>query len=387
MKEEKEKIRLVTIFLGIFLLLVPLDSLQLFGSISILRIFAIIPITLSLFYAKDFRINKSIAYLFIFIFYIFIQIFYSISTSDTISKFVMYTMYFALVFLCTSIKYNEREIKFLNRIFAYSTIIAAISVYFWGFYENGRLTLHINSRTREDQNQFCGYFLVGTVYFIKNITEKRRIILSSIFVVIFLFVALLTGSRGGLLAIALAIVTYLLFYSKNDKNKIKKILISIIIVIILIVSINGLLNLLSPDIAKRFSVKNVQESGGTGRTEIWKYYLNFFKESKILRKIFGYGAGTILNIYEKVAHNNWIQLLIENGIMGEIIFILLMISLLKTSYRNNNVYLFSVLIGYIGLTMSLSLFSYKPIWGVMILILIKNRESFKREKNNVIRLC
>ena len=371
MEEKKDKIRLVTITLGIFLILIPLDSFQIFGKISILRIFAIIPIILSLFYTKDFKINKSLIYVFVFVFYVFIQIFYTIDTSDTISRFIMFAMYFILVLFCSSIKYNEREIKFLNRMFAYSSIIAAISILFWGFYEEGRLTVHINSNTKEDQNQFCGYFLVGTVYFIKNIIERKRTFISVIFVIIFLFIALLTGSRGGLISIILAALTYLLFYSKNDKNKIKKILVSIIIAVCIIALINGLLNFLSPEIANRYSLKNVQESGGTGRIDIWKYYLNVFNESTFLRKVFGYGSGTVMNLYYKVAHNNWIQLLIENGIVGEVIFILVIIAFLKTAYKNNNIYLFSVLIGYIGLTMSLSLFSYKPIWGVMLIILLK----------------
>lgn len=371
MEKKEDKIRLVTIFLGIFLILVPLDSFQIFGTISILRIFAIIPIVLSIFYAKDFKINKNLIYLFVFVFYVLVQILYTINVSDTISRFIMFAMYFLLIFFCTSIEYNEREIKFLNRMFAYSSIIASISILFWGFFEEGRLTIHINSNTREDENQFCGYFLVGTVFFIKNIVEKRRIFISSICVVLFLFIALLTGSRGGILAIALAVITYLLFYSKSDKNKLKKLFIGLIIGILILILISNLLKFLSPEIAQRFSLKNVQESGGTGRTDIWKYYLNVFDESPALRKIFGYGSGTVLNLHEKVPHNNWIQLLIENGIVGEIIFVLLIISFLKTAYKNNNIYLFSVLIGYIGLTISLSLFSYKPLWGVMLIILLK----------------
>ena len=371
MEKKEDKIRLVTIFLGIFLILVPLDSFQIFGTISILRIFAIIPIVLSIFYAKDFKINKNLIYLFVFVFYVLVQILYTINVSDTISRFIMFAMYFLLIFFCTSIEYNEREIKFLNRMFAYSSIIASISILFWGFFEEGRLTIHINSNTREDENQFCGYFLVGTVFFIKNIVEKRRIFISSICVVLFLFIALLTGSRGGILAIALAVITYLLFYSKSDKNKLKKLFIGLITGILLLILISNLLKFLSPEIAQRFSLKNVQESGGTGRTDIWKYYLNVFDESPALRKIFGYGSGTVLNLHEKVPHNNWIQLLIENGIVGEIIFVLLIISFLKTAYKNNNIYLFSVLIGYIGLTISLSLFSYKPLWGVMLIILLK----------------
>lgn len=383
MEKKEDKIRLVTIFLGIFLILVPLDSFQIFGTISILRIFAIIPIVLSIFYAKDFKINKNLIYLFVFVFYVLVQILYTINVSDTISRFIMFAMYFLLIFFCTSIEYNEREIKFLNRMFAYSSIIASISILFWGFFEEERLTIHINSNTREDENQFCGYFLVGTVFFIKNIVEKRRIFISSICVVLFLFIALLTGSRGGILAIALAVITYLLFYSKSDKNKLKKLFIGLITGILLLILISNLLKFLSPEIAQRFTLKNVQESGGTGRTDIWKYYLNVFDESPALRKIFGYGSGTVLNLYEKVPHNNWIQLLIENGIVGEIIFVLLIISFLKTAYKNNNIYLFSVLIGYIGLTISLSLFSYKPLWGIMLIILLKPYKEDKKFLDNL----
>lgn len=374
--KEKEKIRMVTIFLGIFLIAIPLDTLQLFGSISILRILAVIPIIFSLFYVKEFKTTKSVAYLMIFVFYIFVQIFYTIDSSVTISKFTTFFMYFILLLFCTSIKYNEREIKFLERMFAYSTIISVILVIFFGIYEEGRLTVLINPNMREDENQFCGYFLVGTVYFVKNILNKRRILISSICVGLFLFIALLTGSRGGILAIALAVMTYLLFYSKADKNKLKKFFIGLVVGILLVILISNLLKFLSPEIAQRFSIKNVQESGGTGRTDIWKYYLNLFENSSILRKTFGYGSGSASVIY-RVAHNNWIELLIESGVVGTLIYVTLIISFAINAYKRNNIYLFSVLIGYIGLTISLSLFSYKPIWGAMILIILKQTDKQK----------
>lgn len=377
--KEKEKIRLITISIGIFMLSVPMDSLQLFGGISILRILAIIPIVLSFFYIKEFKINKSILFLSIFVFYIFVQIFYSINADATVSKFTMFFMYFILLFLCTSIKYNDREIKFLEKMFAYSTIVSCILVIFFGFFEEGRLTIRINPNITEDENQFCGYFIVGTVYFLKNILEKKRILISSMLVITFLFFALLTGSRGGILSILLAIVVYLLLYAKKDKKKIKKIFISLLVGIFLIILIGNLLNYLSPEIAQRFSVENVQETGGTGRTKIWERYLNLFNESPISRKIFGYGSGSVSTMYGKVAHNNWIELLVETGICGEILFFILIASFIRISYKKNNMYLFSVLIGYIGLTLSLSLFSYKPIWVVMILIILRNSK-----KDNII---
>ena len=131
-----------------------------------------------------------------------------------------------------------------------------------------------------------------------------------------------------------------------------------------------MINRLDPTISQRFNVEDVTKSGGSGRTGIWDKDIELYSNSSVNRKIFVQGAGSLTSLTGRVAHNTWIEALVELGLLGLVLFSLLMASIARQLYASRQILLFSIFISYIGLTVSLSLFSYKPIWAVMILTLI-----------------
>ena len=168
---------------------------------------------------------------------------------------------------------------------------------------------------------------------------------------------------------------FILYLKQNKNNKfwnklIKVIFISILMYLIVIF----ILNKINPELAARFSIENVLSSGGTGRTEIWEYYINLYGQSNLWYKLFGYGLGSLSSIY-RVAHNTWIESLLESGIIGSILLISIMLHSLKIVSKNNNIQLMSSFFALIILTLSLSLLSYKLLWGYLIIAII-----FKNEK-------
>jgi O-antigen ligase len=131
-----------------------------------------------------------------------------------------------------------------------------------------------------------------------------------------------------------------------------------------------LINRLDPVISQRFNIEDVAKSGGSGRTDIWDKDIELYSNSSVPRKIFGQGVGSITTLTGRVAHNTWLETLVELGLLGVILFSGLVISIAKQLYNSKQILLFSIFISYIGLTISLSLLGYKPLWGLIIISII-----------------
>lgn len=385
-EQKNNKMKICTYLIGCFLLLIPADTFEIFPGISILRILALLMIFSCFLYAHDSKIklNWIIILLLGYIFFSVFQIFYTDYISNTISKVVTITMYAVLLISINLTNFNAKEKEFLNKCFFYSTWTAVIFIILFKSEFEGRLTISILGNKVEDPNQFCGYFIPGIVYyFYLFLNNKNKKLKNILILLLFLYLVFLTGSRGGLLAILGGMFAVFILYLKQNKNNkfwnklIKVILIGILMYLIVMF----ILNKINPELAVRFSIENVISSGGTGRTEIWKYYINLYVQSNLWYKLFGYGLGSLSGIY-RVAHNTWIESLLESGIIGSILLISIMLRTLKIVSKNNNIQLMSAFFALIILTLSLSLLSYKLLWGYLIIAIIFKNEKKKEVLKN-----
>jgi O-antigen ligase len=113
-------------------------------------------------------------------------------------------------------------------------------------------------------------------------------------------------------------------------------LILLIIIISLIINIDSIV---SNEILSRFNIDRIISSGGSGRIDIWEFYINKIKEQNLQEFLFGYGFGS--SFYNPfVPHNQLITLQYENGIFGVFLFVLLWCSYLLKKPTHNNYLLF-----------------------------------------------
>lgn len=160
---------------------------------------------------------------------------------------------------------------------------------------------------------FSGFFIF---------TRKKlyqTIILSVI--ILSYFMLILSGSRSAVIGITGAIMVILFYLFKKQPRKF------IIPLILLLVTgyffINQIQQLDIPFI-ERFTIENVKESGGTHRLDTWEKLVPVTLENSAW---FGYGLGgensyalAYRNGLSHAAHNFLIDMLIQTGIVGVILF-------------------------------------------------------------------
>ena len=385
-KVNREKLNFDAVLLGLYLFTLPLDFLPLFGG-SVSKLVALLPVGfIFLFRLTRVRVHINVAL--VMALYVLLNHFsgtyalnYYVAEERTTALFLN----LGLIIFCSSIDRNKREVSFLKKSLVMSGWFLLLIVFIYGEKMSGlRLVIKINGM-RQDPNYFCGYMIFAILYYLDNILQRRKRAFSIVAFTAFLTVILLTGSRGGFLAVAIACFIFVLA-QKTNKAIINRLVTIALAGTVLLFAAN---TFLPEEIKERYSLEFTKEDDGAGRFEIWKSLNRDYKYSNEFNKLFGKGAGNV-RFYTSngnVGHNLWLETRCELGIVGLILLIIIYMLYMKRAYRLKEKIYFSTLIGYITMTMSLSLCVYKPIYSMFLITSIvfdyeKNIKTADGESNN-----
>lgn len=130
-----------------------------------------------------------------------------------------------------------------------------------------------------------------------------------------------------------------------------------------------------------YYVRQNSLDGGNGRLDIWRNILNLFNEGTVLTKLFGNGYDAVAKVFESSAHNEFIEVLFDFGILGLILFVYNFIKLFKIglemfrmSYRYVNIYvmlLFEMLVMFL-LSNMIFVASYVLIVVFFLIVFVKD---------------
>ncbi len=381
----KNRIGIHCILASLYFLLLPLTiTVNEMGS-SFLKI-ASVPIGLffvitMVFYKKEFKINLVHIALAIYTLSTLITLFVAYDNESI----MMVLGYFlnAGLFTCISVvEYNEHELKFFEDI----QILLLIVIVILTLYDNvpdstRRETLTILGQA-SDPNYFVGYFVLPLSVTLKRIAESKWRILYVVLAIMSLYAILLSGSRGGLLAIIATGLAFAVIYPKGIAKKITVVAAVIISAVVLWIFLSPLL---PEHIIERMSVQAVIETRGTYRGDIWKSMLDTIKNSG-WEVILGRGINakhTMIiagKLHSEVAHNHYIQLIYNQGVIGFITFMLLIGICIGRCIKKRK-YVAVALVGMMVFIMSLSVNpSMKTLWNIIPYAAFAFIENNKEEK-------
>ena len=135
--------------------------------------------------------------------------------------------------------------------------------------------------------------------------------------------------RGGVVAFVLAIVAYLFVKEVLVERKFKRLLVfltaMIALFIVLILVDNAMGNIISERIL------NIREDGGSNRDLVWATTWNMIKASDAQQLLFGHGHNAVLKCspLELSAHNDFLEMLFNYGILGFVPYLVLHFQLIR----------------------------------------------------------
>ncbi|HAL63462.1 MAG TPA: hypothetical protein DCO93_03340 [Clostridiales bacterium] len=282
-----------------------------------------------------------------------------------------------LTFILISMRvYNKREIELIEwawlLVGAICIIMAFSSNEVMNEYE-ARAVIKIFGY-EEDQNQFCSYFIMPVLVCIKRIVRKSKLTPFYIILLLLIMYSILkTGSRGGMIGIVLGAFAYIMIGIKSVRTKIA---IGFSTVLLGIIIVTVVFPLLPESVQERYSVERVAEDKGSGRFDIWEYLLEYTLE-KPERIIKGSGVLSSYEILDSapktfqngVAHNTFIQVFSDQGLLGLLLFVLVMIACLMRPKSTDKLYACAFL-ALMAFSMSLTFYVFKPYINIMIMCAI-----------------
>ncbi|MBE0426203.1 MAG: O-antigen ligase family protein [Nitrospirae bacterium] len=348
---------------GAYVFLIPFDSvLSITGNskgatlTKFLGIMAILILFLKgIFEEKLKKPNKVVIWWVLMIIYALSSILWAIEPDKTYSRFSTAAGLLILYLIASSYKINENEFNIFKWLIMFGGLVSAIfAIYNYGtgaFY-GMRSTVEFGERVT-NPNRFAFSLIIPISICIGlMLNQKMRVFKVILIIALSLFIlgVIFTGSRGGLLGVAVVAIIYILFLKKR----------------VTLLTIFLCIGLLSMSFVPDFFVQRWEEAietGGSGRTTIWATGL------AAIEKYWTIGAGldNFANVYSefsrftpfslnlyKGSHNLYLGVLIELGIIG--LFLLSWVML--KHYR----IIKSFLMRYDGNTIMLK----ASFWGVLI---------------------
>ena len=376
-----------TLLTAVLFLLIPLDYvLPHFGNATVVTMISIIMIFYGAFYIsrrRKIHISQNMVSLVFLLIVFCISYFWAINKNVVLSRFVSVTNTVLLYCTVVQFRFEKEAIEFVEN----ASILGAMILVVW-VYKNIDLDLvyagyrlrfsQLGSEYFSDPNGLAGRIIFPFVIILNRAfynqgKRKGLLLLYGTLIIVFTYILLLTGSRAGLIAIAIAAI---LFSKQSFENKKSWVTIGIIVIIVLFY-------LLAPHflpqhiIERLFSVgkyKEVTELEGD-RIDIWKHIINelFFSSP-----LFGYGGGcsayALSQFYGhlKAVHNSYLIVLCETGLLGFIPWMYFIIKQIRDAvlFHKNSTALLSATIAVLFIAMTLDAFTEKYFWSIFFYIYI-----------------
>lgn len=244
------------------------------------------------------------------------------TTYGTAGLPISYILNLILAFAMVNVSGDSAQ-KIAKQLYFYSVLaLAFVYLLLW---KNGFDSLVDGVRMTIDESVnsnalAMGLAIVMTLLMSNLLLFKKHRFLNITLIAANLVALFLTGSRTALIT-AVATAFLLCILNAQDKRTKRRGLVSLIVSLALLMLTYNILQKSFPLLMERFTLDSVEESGGSGRVDVWtSYFVYFFPKYWFVGMGFDssnlyYGIG-IINAEAHGAHNLIVEILSKSGIVG-----------------------------------------------------------------------
>lgn len=232
----------------------------------------------------------------------------------------------AFILSYTIVRSQENIVKFLINSFYLSIPIIAYYYFIRAYDTNNFGSLHFSGINE-------AYYLLMFLPIIFMMRANIFKFLGTVVVTIALF---LSTKRTGIIALAVALIVYFLLNNSHNQKMRKNYFITVIIVISSVTAFIFLFNYFSDQtggyLLNRFTT--IEEDQGSGRMDIWKNTISLQLDSNFEGWIMGHGLNAVSRSFVGFsAHNDFLEVLYDYGIIGLILYVSLYIQLFSIAFK------------------------------------------------------
>lgn len=389
----REKIQLSAYGMLLFFLMLPFEYplAELLG-FSLLRYVGVLVMGLALLdiLLSDglIRINIRVGMLLVWLAFAVLSYLWCASKEGYREFIGMYINNTAMFLLISAVSYSRKSYKLVETGFLTGTVLLLLYMTFvpgatmesaW----QSRLTLAAGGEDLLDQNYLAALMTMQYGMLLYDVLvekeRKKHKVLKLVIVVVILYYVIRTGSRGGLLSIAVVTAICVAMGVKKNAWKI------LLLIVAALFAVPYMLTFLPEDLMERFSLDAMlgRTTESSSRLEIWSVAWEAIRSGNF---ILGYGAGnaqTVIGssyVHDSATHNAYLAQLLELGIVGLGLFCGVMWSTVRELFRNKYIRLGVAFVGIIVTAMFLDVITTKFFWATMMLLSIRINAGRQEEK-------
>lgn len=299
---------------------------------------------------------------------------------------------FVLLLVLNLHEWKEGEIESINRCVLISQLVVlyAVAINISSLFSY-RLSITIVS-TIGTSDFACGLCLIIALWMRVASTTNNPLwrVISFVAIAVDAAIIIMAGSRGALVMVTAMVLVWLFLGSYSRKTKFA---ITVAALVALFILSNYFMDLMPSTITNRLTLSAIQSSRGSGRFNIWRLAWETFVHSDIIKMTFGYGFDSFLHAIsygshgghqDLLAHNVFVQTMIEGGIVGLVLLTRMMITQIRVAWKANDNMMKIALVGLFVAALSIDM-QVTRIWGfILALNLLRNSKGVLNENNRTI---
>ena len=220
----------------------------------------------------------------------------------------------------------------------------------------------------KDRNVYLSYYALASLPWILLFKNKTIRYIGVLFII---YIVVYAEKRGGFLALLFSITIYLFIenyiFKKEKGLGIFYVIFSSGFVLFIFLQLSQIAESM---IFKRIGM--IKKDEGSGRMEIYENLFNAIKKFDVYTLIFGNGHNSVTNIIQTFAHNEFLQIMVDYGIVGLFLYITLHILLIKKCFallKERSPYASSFVASYI-LFLTIAMVSHWFVMALFVIILV-----------------
>ena len=368
--------------LALYFVMLPIGTLSIGTVGSLLKIFALLPGIIWILESHATQKCPCVIYSALFVFWLALSMFWTVDLAGSYQVTSSYLMFLMMLVAVAAYEYSDQDILFLKKSLIWSARLTVVCTFLFAGRIDGRLRM--SGIMNEDPNYLCMYFSFGLAYCMEKVWGNNKIsdrLKALVELLVYIYIIVFTGSRGGSLAIMTVLMVAYFQMERRKPNTLRIFAGKCAILLMGTIGVVLLANMIPETVLQRFNPTVIGESGGVGRYQLWLDSINAFGNANVFRQLFGFGTGSILTVAREfsfsktaVVHNIFLQTLLEVGLIGLALFLVFVLGFWNGARKSGNIFALSVISGMIVLSLSISMYTFKPYWNIMLFILCLTRQ-------------
>ena len=212
-----------------------------------------------------------------------------------------------------------------------SWVIPCFIVVGVAYYIDSMKTLSLATLSDVEQTSNVGYLVVSLfplLFFLKKDVLKYILLAFAIF---FVFIC---AKRGAMVIAGISTLCFI-YYDFNSSKANSKIKIVFLTIVIGLVLYRYLYAVFEESYYLNYLLEKTQSGNSSGRDDLFsKAWIQFSEKSSFFNIILGNGADSTFSLLGNRAHNDWLEVLVNQGIIGFLIYAYLWIQIFKLWIRS-----------------------------------------------------